>query len=120
MIDVGIGHAHDGRMVEVDRPGVAGGLLAHLRRRLARVQPPHQDAVLDQVVLARRHAFVIVAVRAQSAGQRAVIQDVQAIHAEALAQLHQLLHALVFVDEVRLAQVTEGLVGEYARSAAGR
>ena len=56
-------------MLEVDGTGIPGDRLLHLGSRLTRVQAPDQDAILDEVILAGGHPFVIIAVGAQPTGQ---------------------------------------------------
>ena len=101
-------------MAIVDGAGVAGERLAHLGRRLAGVQPPDQDAVLDQVVAPGGRALVVVAVRAAQPGDRAVVEHGQEVLAKAPAQDHHLLRLGVFVHEIRFGQVPKGLVDKHA------
>ena len=109
-----VGHAHDGRIAIAGGARVAGRLLAHLGRRLARVQAPDQDAVLDQVAAPGGRAFVVVLVRAAQSGQRTVVEDGEDVLAKAPPQDHHLLRLGVFVDKVGFGEVSERLVDKDA------
>ena len=113
--DVGVGHADDRRVAERNGARVPRGPLAHGGRRLARVQPAHEDAFLDQRGVLRGGAFVVEGERAAQAGGGAIVAHVQARFPEAPAQRHHLAGLRILVDEVGLGEVAEGLVDEHAR-----
>ena len=76
------------------------------------MQPSHEDAILDEVILACGNALIIIYMGAQTSGHGAIINNVQSLHTETLAQLHELLQARVLVDKIRLTQVPKCLMGE--------
>ena len=78
------------------------------------MQAADEDALADEVGLLRRRAFVVVLEAAAQARHGSAVDDVEVLLAKLAAEHHDLLHAVVFVDEVGFGEVTERLVAEDA------
>src|SRR5439155_1318451 len=75
--DIGVRHAHDRRVAKRCRARVAGRPLAHRGGGLARVQPPDQDAVLDEGGVLGWCSLVVERERPAQPGGRAVVSHVE-------------------------------------------
>ncbi len=93
-------HAHDGRIAIARCPCVAGDALSHLGRRLTRVEPADQDAVLDQVGASCWRSLVVVLVGATEARERPVVKYGEDILSKSSPQDHHLLRFGIFIDKV--------------------
>ncbi len=113
--DVRVGHPNDRRVTERHRAGIAGGSLAQLRRGLARVQAPDEDAFLDEGRVLGGRAFVIIGQRPAQACRGAVAADVQDRLSEAPAEGHHLARLGILVDEIGLGEMSKRLVDEHTR-----
>ena len=119
-LDDRICHPDDGRVAIVDGAGVAGGRLAHGRGGFPGVEPADQDPLANEIGAAAGRSLVVVFEAAAQAGEGGAVDDVEMLLAEPLPQHHDLLHARVFVNEIGLGEVTEGLVDETRRRVSDR
>jgi hypothetical protein len=76
------------------------------------VEVSDQNAVLDKHVPFSWSSLVVNALAAHEIRERTVIDNVQEVWPDAPPDVHQLLHRLVFIQKISLAQMAEGLVRE--------
>ena len=116
---VGVGHARH-RLVRIGfAPAVAGRRHAHQPRVLPVLHVADQLAVLDQHGAVGRRAFVVDGERAAPLGDRAVVDDGDALGGDLLAHQAGEGRGLLAV-EVAFQPVADRLVQHDARPAAGQ